>query len=259
MDRAKIVLLLALFLVASSSASALFFRVEVDQNLNQTTFDLSYDNVTEEIQTVSVAVDNIGSVGCEYRLRSVQNGENFTSVEYSRSYPMWPGSSSLMQVKYAPLNYEGEINSTLFLSYCGKSTKIANFSYTISENTTVNDTFESETLRATDEEVALDLPVEKGYLVPVDAPPYWRVASTTINDGEAITSYSPPIFDEEETIEFAVVNRSTGKIMGSTTANLDPEKSLLEKARDNWLRIVLAISVLLNALLIGRRIERVRK
>jgi hypothetical protein len=259
MAKTKIVLLLGAFLLATSMGSGLFYRVEVDQTLNHSGFDLNYSDRVEDVQTVSVAVDNIGSVGCEYRLRAVQDGENFSSVEYSRGYPMWPGGTSLMQMKFLAQNYTGPVNTTLFLQYCGKTSKIGNFSYNDTVNTKVNNSIGSETLEATEAEVKLKLPVENGYLVPVNSPPYWRVGSTTINDGKAVASYEPPIFDRDETVEFAVVNESTGNVLGKTTAELDPEKTLVEKIRDSWLRVLLGISVLLNAVLIGKGIERMRK
>lgn len=252
MGRAKITSLIALTVLFAVTASGLLYEVEVGDSLNQSNYELNYSQEIEDVQEISIILDNTGSVGCQFRLRNEMKAENFSRTDYSQSYSVWPGNSALMEVRSVPENVTGEINSTLYASYCGKTEEIAEFGFNDTEKTVLNDSIESKTLAAENGGVKISVPVQEGVIVPVDEPAYWKVGSAQLNSGRATADLEAPIFNAEQSVEFAVINESTGRTVGTTSVEMTAEEDLLYRIEQNFLEIVLGISLLVNVVLASR-------
>lgn len=259
MDKAKVLLLLIILAVLVSSASALLYRVDVDDSLNHSSFDLQYRNQTDTLQVVSSTVTNTGSVGCEYRLKAeiYTNGEQAT--HYSKGYELWPGRTERMQLKFISGNASGMIETDLYLEYCGKQESLETFSFNDTGAEVTNNSIDSTTIEASEKGAEARLPVKEAILVPIETPPYWKVSSTEVNQSRAEFSYNAPIFNEREQVRFAVMNRSTEEIIGETTVQLEAEESVLQTISQNIESLALAASLLLNLALAAVILRRHRK
>jgi len=252
MDKHKITILAALTLAFSLSGSALVYEVEIGESLNHSTFEFDYQDEIQDVQEISVVVENTGSVGCNFYLRNDISSENFSRTDYSQEYPIWPGNSKLMELNSVPENITGTVNSTLHISYCGKTEEVAQYSFNDTSKTFLNRSFESKTLNAENGEISVEMPVQNGSVVPVDAPSYWKVGSADIESGVASVELDAPIFNSGATVEFAVINSSTGNAVGTTQVAMKPEEDLEYAIQSNTLEILLGVSLLLNAVLAAR-------
>lgn len=252
MDKHKITILAALTVLLSISGSALIYEVEIGESLNHSTFELEYQEEIQDVQEVSIVVENTGSVGCQFYLRNDISSSNFSRTDYSHEYAIWPGNSKLMEMKSVPENVTGTVNSTLHLSYCGKTVEIAQYSFNDTRKTLLNNSLESKTLSAGNGEVSMELPVQNGSVVPVDAPSYWKVGSADIKSGVTSVNLDAPIFNSGSTVEFAVINSTTDRAVGTTQVAMTPEEDLKYIIRNSTLEIILGVSLLLNTVLAAR-------
>ncbi len=256
MARYKVQVLLAAALVLLSGAAAIKFKVNVDENLDTAEYHLQYQNSTETLQEVNVTVENIGSIGCTFRLKALfDNGEQVT--RYSKKYPVWPGISQLAELHYAPLDYNGTVNGSVYLEYCGTEEFLKNITFEVTETTNVNNSIDSRTLETnfTASEVQFS-GIQEGMLVPMESPPYWKSGTSEIDRGTAVVEYDAPIFREGEKIKYAVLNSTSREVLGTTTVTLEARPTLAEKIRNQLefiLALLLAASVAFNAYLIQGR------
>ncbi|MFB6292565.1 MAG: hypothetical protein ABEI58_04190 [Candidatus Nanohaloarchaea archaeon] len=252
----KVQVLLAALLVLLGGAAALKFHVNVDEELETAEYQLQYQNSTADLQEINVTIENIGSIGCSYRLKGLfDNGEKVT--RYSRSYPVWSGLSQLAELHYAPLGYNGTVNASIYLEYCGTEKFLRNITFEVTDTTRANRSFESRTLETnfTASEIKMR-GVKEGLLVPVDYPAYWKTGSAEIDSGKAVVEYEAPIFRAGKKIKYAVLNETTRDVLGTTKVKLEARPTLLEKIRDRFefiLALLLAASVAFNAYLIQGR------
>ncbi|MFB6241447.1 MAG: hypothetical protein ABEJ36_01430 [Candidatus Nanosalina sp.] len=259
MDRSKVIPLLISILALASLGSGLLYQVEIGETLNHTAFRIDYRNTTKDIQRISATFRNIGSIGCTYRLKADVETGNSTTTYYSGDYPLWPGETRLMELRFIPQNISGKVETQLYITYCGKQEKLDEFSFNDTSETLLNKTLESRTLTASEQKARIKLGVRNASLIPVKVPPYWKVSSAEVRKGLANLSYQAPIFNDRENIRYAVVNTTTDQVIGVTEVNLNPEKTLMEKIMERALEIALLISLLLNALLATAAVRERRK
>lgn len=245
---------LLLVLVFVSTAAAFELSVVVDPLKNVSVKGLEYDN-SSQVQDVVLNLDNTGSVGCTYRVKAVSEYNNTFYEHYSKEYPIWPGSNSDVDMSFALANKSGQVNTSLFISYCDGEQFLESFNWTSEPVGTINEV-NSETLSASETSVKAEFSRENGSLVPVETPPYWKVSSAKIENSTAELTYNPSIF-KETNLTYAVTNEE-GSIIGKTEVSLkDPEPSLKQKILDNkWFLFaaLFALSLIGNLLLLRKRI-----
>lgn len=246
MDKLKIVLLLISSLILVSSASALLYQVDVDASLNHSSFDLDYRNKTDTLQVVSSSVTNTGSVGCTYRLRADISRNSTEASHYSRGYELWPGETAAMNLRFISGNTTGQIQTQIYLEYCGENENIGDFTFNDTQSEQLNSTVDSRTTEATATGAEAKLPVRQGILVPVETPSYWKVSSAEINDSKASLDYEPTLFRSQEKIVFAVLNKSNEDVIGSTNVDLETSKPVFDVILDNLEYILLVASLFVN-------------
>ncbi|MFT4892381.1 MAG: hypothetical protein ACI8Z7_000153 [Candidatus Nanohaloarchaea archaeon] len=233
-------------LFAVSGASALQVDINIQEITDHGAYEFDYrDNVTS-FQEMNVTVENLGSIGCTYRMRAVLEGENFSEIAHSEGYELWPGDTALMTVRHLPLNYTGKVQSDVYLNYCGQEKLIEQVNYSIENRQSTNNTLESETLEANASGARIRTEeVQEGVMIPEETPAGWEVSSSMVEEGVASASYSAPIFDKRRNITYSVV-RPDGELVGTTDVNLNPEITVTEMLKDNVWKILLLISLMFN-------------
>lgn len=259
MDRIKIQVLFIILLIPS--VSSLSFNIDVEELADHSLKDVEHSANVSQLQEINATVENVGSIGCTYRIKADFQKGNQTLERFSSPQPLWQGEYERLEINYIPTNYKGEIETNLSMTYCGQEKQVDSFNFTVTENTTVNSTLKSRTISSDDERARIE--VEGDRLVPQEEPSYWKTSSTNIVNGTAEIEYDAPIFDQREEITYTVLE--DGEIKGSTTVNLEPEPTLKEKILDRKLEItaaVLAISILGNILLILKQrgwLQKIKK
>ncbi|WEL23055.1 hypothetical protein HBNXNv_0197 [Candidatus Nanohalovita haloferacivicina] len=205
------------------------------------------------ISNVNASIMNTGSIGCQYRLKLSYTYANDTYSSYSDRKALWPGASELAELKAPVFNYTGPVNSSLYVMYCDQIRGLENFTFTSTENITVNSSVESTTRSVTEEEASLELGVESGELVPVDTPPYWKASYAEIENGSATVEYEAPIFDERQNLTYLV--KSGDEILGTTEVQLEARKTFVDRIMSvdrKWLFGLIGFLALINVFLLYR-------
>ncbi|MFT4867852.1 MAG: hypothetical protein ACI9LV_000462, partial [Candidatus Nanohaloarchaea archaeon] len=242
----KILAFTLILVFAVSGATGLKVDINIEEITDHGAYEFQYRDSVESFQEMNVTVENLGSIGCTYKMRAVLDGENLSEIEHSRGYELWPGDTALMKIRHMPLNYTGEIQSDVYLSYCGQEELIGEANYTVEERQVSNSTVETETVSVDSSGAEVrTAELQNGYMIPEEAPAGWEVASSTVEDGKTRVSYDAPIFDNRRDITYSVVS-SDGELVGTAEVNLNPEKSLLEMVEQNIWKILLVMSLLLN-------------
>ncbi len=260
MARRKVIFLLAVFLIAAiPSAAGLELQVLISDSSDFSVYDINYLNETRGIQQVNLTVENVGSIGCKYRLRAVFNSSDETSESYSQAHRLWPGKTAFSRLRYLPENVSGKVDAELYMQYCGNEDVIKRFSFKSDTLSFPNRTVESETLEAnsTHAEVSLE-EAQNGVMIPREYPGGWKVSSVEIIDGGATAEYDAPLFSPRTNLTYTVVD-SGGEVIGETTVNLNVRPTLIEVLFQNRYRVLLAISVILNILLLMCRGSVIRR
>lgn len=259
----KLVVLAALTGFMVYSGTALSFDVEVGVLTDAETHFLQYEENVSTVQNLSLVAQNTGSIGCEYRLKGEFSYRNTTQVRYSQPYPLWPSESTNVDLYFVPENFTGEVEASLYSTYCEQQKFVDNFTFESFRKNTVNSTIESKTVELSDESATVELPVREGRLVPKDTPPYWKTSSSKIVNGSSTLHYDPPIYNSDEKLVYSVVRN--GELVGTTRIKLEETVSYwekLEKRAPKILFILLGFSVVLNSRLLLERkgvLEKVRE
>lgn len=236
-----------------STASSLRVDINIEEMTDYGAYDFQYKENVESFQKMNVTVENLGSIGCTYKMRAVLKGENISEVEYSRGYELWPGDTALMTVRHLPLNYSGEVQGDIYVNYCGQEQLIGQANYTIENRQAVNDTVETETVNVDSRGAEIRTEdIQEGYMLPEEVPPGWEASSSKFEEGITEVSYDAPIFDSRQNLTYKVVN-SGGELVGETRINLNPEKDITEILGENIWKILFVVSLLLNLGLIYNR------
>jgi hypothetical protein len=253
MARRQAAVLLALALLPG--AAALDFNVKVSPVAEATVVQPRWDNVTETVHEFNVSVDNMASVGCTYRLRGEFSRGNSTEAVHSGAYPMFPGTTSFMELKYVPLNYTGEVDADVDVRYCDRTEDVAEYSFEVNSSSITDARVETETLRVTEDSAEASFSVDGGELVPVGVPPYWKAGPSEVQNGSAEVEYEAPVF-QNRSIEYAVVR--DGELLGTATVELEsPEPTLVDRIlarKEQILLSLFAVSLLGNLYLARRRL-----
>jgi uncharacterized beta-barrel protein YwiB (DUF1934 family) len=259
MVKTALQLLLIIFLLPA--VFGISFKIDVAELTDHSFKGLEYSENISELQEINATVENVGSIGCTYRMRADFQQGNQTFERFSSPEPLWQGEYDRMEIKYIPEEYTGEVGTNISLEYCGQKKQVDSFSFNVTENTTISAEVESRTIESRDESARIE--VKGDTLIPQIEPSYWKTSSAEINNGTAEIEYDAPIFDQREEITYTVLE--DGEIKGSTNVSLEPEPNLKEKLLDRKLEIVLCllgISVLSNLLLILKQrglIEKIRQ
>jgi hypothetical protein len=157
------------------------------------------------------------------------------------------GSAIASRLIVSPLNYTGRVNLNLSATYCDRTTQITQLSYNHTDRLIAEQEFNSTTLRATDSSAEFRLSgVENATLVPLEAPPVWKVGSTEVVRGQATARYEPSVFHPSRNITYTVFQGD--EAIGTTKVSLraDDEPGLIEQLTNPD---IVAASLLLNVLL----------
>ena len=258
MAETKIAALVTFSIFLLGSASGLAFNVQIDALTSASVKDINYMDEVDGVQSVNASVENTGSIGCSYRLKTEYRYKNSSFERYSSAYPLWPGEEDRARIDLLVENYTGEVDGNLSLDYCGQEQKISNFSFNTS-NITVEKKYSSKTVDSNSSAAKINIEeIDEARLVPVEAPPYWKTASEKIREGKAVVEYEAPIFDSRENISYAVVR--DGEVEGETTVSLETRRSLWDRFSDVdpvWLYGFILALVALNVFqyLRGRKAE----
>lgn len=226
----KISLLLAGLVLFTGFAAALDFSVEIRPTAEASVYQV--ENLNSSDFNTSMALENTGSVGCEFRLKGVFNQGSQEVVRYSRPYPIWPGEGTDVELAYIPVNYTGEVKSEISLEYCWQERHLENFSFESNERIVPNKTIDSKTLEFNNTNAVVSFKdVEKAHLIPQEYPPYWKVGAADLKDGVANLNYRAPLFKKGENITYTVVqNRS---VIGKTKVQLEDQETWFEELLRN--------------------------
>ncbi|MFB6202878.1 MAG: hypothetical protein ABEK01_00125 [Candidatus Nanohaloarchaea archaeon] len=248
MAGAKIQVLVVIAVLLAGPAAGARFQLNVDDTLIASHFSLEHDSEVRKIQNVNLTVENKGSVGCTFRLRTVfQKGGGERIERYSQRVPLWSGGARTVELKYLPRNYTGMVRADAYLDYCGKREKIGNFTFNVTERTVLDNRLDSTTVWSNSSNAKIRLDVNQGTLIPYRVPAYWKTSSEKFNEGEAVIEYSAPIYTEDENITYAVMAEN-GSIMGKTKVVLRTSPGLWERLMDYRLPALYALVVLLAGL-----------
>lgn len=237
------------------AGAALDFDVQVSAITSFNTFDTRYSNQTSSLQNLNLSVENTGSIGCTYRLKGVFNYRKNSRERFSEPYSLWPGEETRAELFFIPENYTGKVRAEIYSTYCGQEEKIKEIEFNSTRKNIPNATVNSTTVTADDERAELSLQVENGVMVPQQTPPYWKASGSKIVNGSATLRYDPPIFQEEEKLNYTVVDDS-GDVLGTTSVALksEVEPGLIEKVWNQRLKLLFA--VLLISLAVNVRLAR---
>jgi hypothetical protein len=238
----------------ASSAAALSFDISIGALTDAETHFVKHSPNTTAVETINVSVENTGSIGCVYQLKGDFRYGNTTQTRYSEPYPLFPNEMENARLHFIPENYTGKVEASLYSTYCDQQKFVQNVTFESLKTNTADTSIESKTLEADDESAEIELQQERGMLVPKETPPYWRASSARVEDGRATLSYSPPIFLEDEKLNYTVVRN--GSITGYTTVDLRVEETYWDRLRERLPRILgvlLFFSLLLNLRLLRDR------
>jgi len=231
------------------AASGLTFDVEVAELTDHSIKDINYSEEVENVQEIDGTVENIGSIGCTYRLKAEFEQGNQSFERFSSPYSLWQGDYSFMDINYIPMNYTGTVDTNLSVTYCGQEKPVDNFSFNVTEKTLPEQEMKSRTVEASEKNAEIE--IEGGeVLVPEQKPSYWKTSSAEIVNNTAEIEYDAPIFDPGETITYSVVEN--GSVIGRTEVGLEAEPTLMEELWEQRMKILgglLILSILGNVLL----------
>ena len=256
MDFTKIQVLLITILAFTGLSSSLVFKLSVDQELKYSTQDLNYAENVEKIQNINISVQNTGSVGCVFRLRSTLNSSNGQERYYSRPHSMWPGQEARLKIYQIPRK-TGLETTNISLKTCEGWQKLETLNYTV-ENTLDQQNLSEidfERKKAQKGSITIKTNVKNALAVPEEAPPYWKVPPTQIQNKSAELTYTPEIYRPEENISYRIINTSSGKLLGTIDVPVEPKKTLIQSITVMHLSYVLLVSLLINFAFIYRRRE----
>lgn len=258
MDKTKIALLTAL--VAVPVVIGLNFNVKVGGGPpKQASYNLQFDNNTSKLQEVNLSVRNIGSIPCNYRLKAWFRQGNKTMERFSEAKPLYPGEGGLIELKYVPLNYTGNVRAEVNVTFCDREERVKKFNFTVAGNLSTNNTVKSRTLDAESRTATVSFDRKNLLLVPQETPPLWKVPSVNTEGTTAEISYEPPVFNPARELEFTVLNASSHEILGETTVSLKESPTISYIIQQNKLKLLLSLSLLINLLLGYAAFKRWRK
>lgn len=255
MAQDKVLALLTLTILLGGTAGAVSFDVGIDAVTDHEFHWVKHTNTTDTLQHINGTLENIGSIGCTFRLEAEFDHGDTTFTRYSQPYELYPGENEVARLYYVPLNHTGAVNTTLSVRYCDQTYQEASFSFNVTEREVLerNETVNATTLSVEEGSARIRADVGGDLLVPREAPPYWKVSSTELEEGRATVEYDAPIFSHTEILEYTVLNRTTGDVTGTVRVNLEERPpTIVERLRDNTVPIVLVLSLLINLVLAGR-------
>lgn len=240
--------LICIGLLAGAGIS-LNFDVSVTPTIEGQFIAFDHDNSSTPLHRFTVSAANTGSVTCDFRMKADLERPNQTITRYSGEQVIHPGEEQELELEYLPYNYTGDVRGSVWVQYCDREESIGNTSFTVEERVWTNTSLRSRTVRAGNDSATVELDVERGIMVPEQAPGYWRPATARIMNGTAVVRYDPPLFDPRESLEYTVYDPTSRDAVGTVTVGLRAEPTILERVRRNGLAIGLALSGLLNILL----------
>lgn len=256
MAQDKVLALLTVLLLLAGTGAAVSFDVSIGAVTDHELHWVQHRNTTDALQHINGTLENIGSIGCTYRLEAEFDHGETTFTRYSQPYQLHPGENEVARLYYVPLNHTGMVNTTLSVRYCDQKHQEASFSFNVTEREVLerNATVNATTLSAGEERASIRADVDGDLLVPREAPPYWKVSAAELEDGQATVEYDAPIFSESETLEYTVLNRTSGDVTGTVRVDLEERPpTIIERLRENAVLIALLISLLINLLVLGRK------
>lgn len=221
MARYKTGILLITALIFLAPAASFTFDVSIIDITDASVKDVQYAENVSLIQNINASIENTGSIGCGYRLKTEYRAGNKTFERYSEEKQLWQGATSRAKVMMLTSNYTGKVTGNLTAEFCGQSKQVQSFNYSTA-NVTLPEPVEARTTRSTADFAQVRIrDYQSGVLVPVEAPPYWKTSSAQLEDGRAELSYEAPIFDRDETITYALIQNQSVE----TTVNVSMEEN----------------------------------
>ena len=240
---------LAFLILLTGLTAGLSLTVDLTEVTDHRLRDIQYSEEISTVQNINTSIENIGSIGCTYRLKAEFQEGNETIERFSSPEPLWQGANTRAEILYIPMNYTGMIDTNLSITYCGQEKPVENFSFNVTEKTLPQQEMDSRTVEASERSAKVEL--EEGeLLVPEEEPSYWKTSTSEIINGTATVEYDAPIFDSSETITYSVVEDN--EVIGRTEVQLEAEPTLMEELKNRKAEILgmlLGLSVLFNVLL----------
>ncbi len=260
MARHHIPVLLIILCGFAATAGALAFNVGVAPDIDHAVHNLSHQDETGSLQTVTATVENAGSVGCTYRMDATVRQDGDTATRSSAPRPLFPGAAADVSLPFIAYNTTGPVDVTVNLTYCERTVTLDTFTYEMTGRVLNASTMESTTETVSTEAATVSLPVDDALLVPRDAPPLWHPAPASVVNGTATVRYDPPLFNDARTLQYSVVNRTSGALIAETSIALQAEETWQDRLLAMKWQLLLALSLLANLallLVLGRhRIPR---
>lgn len=254
----KRLLPLLVIVALSTHAASLSFNVQIGTEAKMDAYHLQYRNSTETVQNLNMTVENTGSVGCDYRIRADFRYKNLTKTRYSKGYSLWPGATTTAKLLFIPENHTGEVNASVYSMFCDQKKFVDNVSFESREKNLVNRSFNSTTVEVSETGARIEMNVDNATLLPRETPPYWKASHSQLVNGTAELEYDPPIFSDEEELEYTLVKNNS--IVGSTTVSLEEKKTYLDRLSQRSTEILALllfyVSVLASKLLLDRYLLR---
>lgn len=242
------VLLLTLLLIPA--VGAVNFQIEIPPEPDTVIRGLDFAENTSSYEEINASVENTGSVGCEYRMEAEFNQNGTRHHRVSQALPLQPGEVSAAELYYLPYNYTGNVTADIEVSFCGEREEVEKITFNSTRANTVNNSIDSRTLEADKNRAKIQLETEEALLIPQKTPRFWKAAAERVSKGETVVRYDPPIFQKGEELTYAVVNESSGELIGTTKVKLEDNPTPLYMIKENKWKLGLAASFLLNILLL---------
>ena len=249
----KVLAVLALLgIVSLGAANLVYVNITDDTGLS-----VPYHAMTVEENRfiLNTSVENIGSVGCTFRVHGTFEQNETTYEAFSEPADLFPGGVETVKLQYYPVNYTGTVRANFSIRYCGETQHLNTTTFQADTEPVPASTIQTKTIEAADDHAVIEIE-QDGLLLPIKKPGQWAVSHARARGGHATIEYDAPLFNPGKTITFAVFNTTSNSVVGQTDVALEDQRTRLERFMADRTNIMLLLSVLTNLallLLLGKQ------
>lgn len=218
--------LLMIILASSVAVQSLNLNVKIAESADHRAVDLEKNRNFSNLHRVNFTVENTGSVGCVYRVRTSYGFNSTVENAWSQGHSLWPGETARVSTVKVLENRTGPVNVTVDINYCGSTERVDSFEGYVDAGTVDDSSFQNLVAEVDESSSRVYLDQESDLLVPVESPSLWKLSHSRIESGEAELRYDPPIF-RERVLNYYLVDE--GEVLGKTEIDLDREYTLSER------------------------------
>lgn len=246
-QRQSIILLIILFF--SISGTGYLINIDIAGRADAQTF-LGNTSINDSHFEATTTVENIGSVGCSYRLKGVFVQNDSTYRSYSNPAGLYPGDTADLELRYYPFNYTEQVNASITLQYCGQQRELMNDSFSIETRHRIERTIDSRTIAVEQDSAKIELDEQTGMLIPSEIPGRWKASHTKVTEGAARLEYEAPLFNPNQELTYAWVNTTTDQVQGQVSVVLEDQRTRFERFTADRGNVLLVLSLLGNLVLL---------